>query len=87
MVLSGSDDVLDERVGPQLLADLRIVFGPRTELAGLLGTTWPTGTCPSCRPVLEPQTYTGAGMMPAAITVSTYRTSAMPITSTLSKHH
>ena len=32
VVLSGSDDVLDERVGPQLLADLRIVFGLRTEL-------------------------------------------------------
>ncbi|HYK90371.1 MAG TPA: DUF3631 domain-containing protein [Acidobacteriota bacterium] len=32
MVLSGSDDVLEERVGPQLLADLRAVFGTRTEL-------------------------------------------------------
>jgi hypothetical protein len=32
LALSGSDDVLDERIGPQLLADLRMVFGARTEL-------------------------------------------------------
>lgn len=32
VVLSGSDSVAEDRVGPQLLADLRLVFGARTEL-------------------------------------------------------